>query len=219
MRIIKQDENHMELADKQLGSLIMAPIVVVIGLVILVVMPGNGRILGGIVVAIGVITLLMRKARSLVVDKSSGQGTFILKSILKNANMPFALGDVAKIELLQGIERVQTNNRTEVRETTSLTLVMKSGDTIDLADGSRKMGFNLFGHRANQVVGEKLAAFMGVPFDVAGGGALMGGMATITTVAPAAPVTPVTPVTPVIPPSPTALVELPVEPPQPTSSL
>jgi hypothetical protein len=232
VKIVTESADQLVASDKEIGQLIAAPVVVVVGLLVVLLGLTNhvvvGDVIGLVLLLAGALMILTRKVRTLTVDRASGSVHFSLKSITKKGSYDYKVQDIAKIQLLSQYQTTNTNSpsqnsgtgisfgtggamgmgNTQTQQTTKLVLVLKDGTSIDIADGSRSMStMGVFSSVPNQGVGQKIAQFMGVPFENVGpeslgqavseiAGAIRGGSQPPLSVTqpPAAPVSPVPPV-------------------------
>jgi len=194
MKIVSSDANRLEAVDKAYAQLLSGVVIAVIGLG----MAGFGvvgrqnvvALVGLAVLVVGVLTLIFRKERTLIIDKGTSQLTFKLKSLVKKGNYDYAVSDVVKVEFTSSYQTTSTANNstqgrsgigfgangvgmgdssTQTTQHTQLHLVLKNGETIDIADGQRSMSsINVFGSVPNLAVGQQIATFIGVPFEQSG---------------------------------------------------
>lgn len=229
MKIITEDPNTLVATDKAWGGLVASAIIGLGGVVVLalgaakhsLVMAGGGAA----ALAIGAVAVLLRKQRTLVVDKAAKQVTVKMKTILKAQEFPYPIADITKIQLVTGYDTTTSGNGgSHTDQRTQLLLVLANGTTIDLADAQRSMQtFGIFGSTPNQAVAQRIAAYIGVPFETVGPPSLgqMVGMVKdmiggATGQAPSVvPGAPASPVSPTPSPAPTAVPAQPVAEAQP----
>lgn len=185
MKIITEDQNQLVATDKAIGALVMGVVFVLVGIAIAVTSLGShsmpGTLIGLAFAAVGALIVVFHKTRTLTVDKASSQITVTLKGLVGSGQRSYPLGEVVKMQLVTSYQTVSTGGprtsgisiggagNTETEQKTRLLLVLKDGTTIDLADGQRSMqSFGIFGSVPNQAAGQRIAAYLGVPFESVG---------------------------------------------------
>jgi hypothetical protein len=191
MKIISSDTNTLIAEDKAISQMLAAVIITLVGLGLMVAgLVARQLVLGlvGLVVfALGAIFVVTTKQRRLTIDKATGQITFRVKGITGSSEHPYAISDVAKLQLVSEVQTTATNNgpaspglsfdnsnrSTTTSQQTHLQLVLKNGESIDLADGSRNLSsMAIFSKVPNQGVGKQIADFLGVAFEQVGAGTI-----------------------------------------------
>jgi hypothetical protein len=176
MKVLSQDANELVAVDKEIVSLIVGPLFIVIGLGIGIgVHQAVALVFAAVFALVGVVVVLLRKVRTIDINKGTGQLTVTVKSILKTVSKPYPVTDIQKVQFLSEYRTNfnpgtnGTEGGTSTSQTTKVLLITKSGDTIDLADGQRSMSsFGVFGHAPNQETGQQIATFLSVPFEQVG---------------------------------------------------
>ena len=116
MKITSSDTTRLEAIDKAYAQLITGITVTLVGLGMAgFAVAGRQNIvalIGLVVLVIGVLIVLFRKQRTLVVDKGTGQLSFQLKSLVKKGDYTYAISDVTKVEFTSQYETTNTASNT-----------------------------------------------------------------------------------------------------------
>ena len=221
MKIVSSDASRIVAVDKAYAQLFAAIVMIIIGITVGGISLAVSQLIGSLVALAvfvgGVLFLVFRMQRTLIIDKTAGQVTFSLKSVVKKGDYQYAIGDVSKVEFTTQYVTTATGNSgptnrpgisfgtmgagsiggsTETTQRTQLHLVLKTGEIIDLADGQRSMSnMGVFSSVPNLSVGQTIAQFIGVPFEQAGPASLDQTVSAIrdAIIKPAAPATLVMP--------------------------
>lgn len=201
MKIVSSDPARLVAVDKAYGNLVVGLIMAIVSIFLFVVgFRQTGALLGGAVfLGVAVLLMLTRKVRTLTADKAQSQAVFSAKSLLGSHDYPYAFSDIVKVQLVSAIETQVVNTvpqrsgvtfgqtgNTETDQVTQLSLVLKNGTMVNLANGRRQMFVtSLFSSVPDQGVGKQIADFIGVPFELAGPGTV--GQTMTPTVNNAAP--------------------------------
>jgi hypothetical protein len=132
---------------------------------------------GLVFLAAAVVAVFTRQIVTLTLDKGTGRATLIRKSLLSSAPSVTGLDRIASVRLYAQTRIVTQTNadphqpsgsyRTE--RDTSLLLVLKDGQTVDISDKAQTIpstgGFSVSGGLPNQDVATAIAAFLGVPLE------------------------------------------------------
>jgi len=174
MKIVSEDAGELVASDRDVKGLIFGVVFVLIGVGIIAgVHQLVGVLIGAALALAGAAAVLFRKVRTLSVNKGTGQVTFTMKSLIKHATKTFAVADIAKVQFTEqystSFNTAGQGGGSSTSQLTKVLLVAKNGEEIDLADGQRSMqSFGIFGKAPNQATGQKVADFLGVPFEQIG---------------------------------------------------
>jgi len=186
MKIASETATQLTAVDKSSTSLIAGPILAVIGLIFAAAGFSSRTIalgfVGLVVVLVGVAVVVLRKTRTLTIDKGAGTLSFATKGITGGKTYPANLADVTKLQLVSEYNTTYSNSgggrgvgvsmgggTSSTRQSTHLIIALRDGTNLDIAEGSRSMGAMAMVSRVpNQEVGEHIAAFIGVPLETVG---------------------------------------------------
>ncbi len=193
MKIVSESPTVLVAKDSALGALFAAPMVALIGLLIIGVGISQKSfpaiIFGVLFFLVSVLLVVTRKARTLTIDKDAGTVILNVASMRKKQDLRYQVTDVVKMQLTSEYHTQYANNNaggmpgsginigvaglgssnTNTTQQTQLLIQMRDGTSIDIADGSRSMGaMSMISKVPNQEIGEHIAAFLGVQFEVVG---------------------------------------------------
>ncbi len=190
MKITTTTDTRLTAIDHGYSQLIVAPVMAVIGIILIFAGVGShttaAYIFGGIFILIGAALVLTRKSRTLVIDKGAGTLVLTAKGVTGGNTYNCNLQDIVKLQLVSEYQTqyTQSNNgagginfgtggvgvgNTSTQQTTQLLVVQRDGTMMEVASGSRSMStIATLSKVPNQEVGEQIASFVGVPFEVVG---------------------------------------------------
>ena len=190
MKIVSQDANQLVATDKALSGLILG-IVFTLGGVIgvitsFVISQMVIAIIAGIFALVGTYLLITYKSRTFTIDLAAGQASLFVKKLTSSETIPLPLASVVKLQLVSEFNTTYTQNapqssgisfgnrgNSQTVQQTQLLVVTQDGTSVDISDGSRNMNsMNLISKVPNQEIGERIAAFMNVPFETQGPAAI-----------------------------------------------
>ncbi|MFM2330824.1 MAG: hypothetical protein RLZZ26_331 [Candidatus Parcubacteria bacterium] len=187
----------MVVVDKGLvSSVLIGAVFVVVGGVLLFLAGSQtiALIVGGLFIVAGIVVVLKASSINITIDKSQGQILFQKNGLVKHEVRTYAIADAVRVELRN---QYQTSTTTMQGRTYSQptivwqsVLILKDGTELPLENlqapgqtnvGVAGVGFSVIGggEAKEVVVGQQIAAFLGVPFQEIGapGAALGGGVA------------------------------------------
>ena len=131
-------------------------------------------IFGAVLLAIGALIYVLKQVLTLSLDKVTGKATLNTQSIVKNKITETEIEQIASVRLFTQNRQErstddQGNTTVSNERETSLLLLLKNGQTVDLSDtyqSTRPLFFaGNSGVQPNQTIGLAIATFLGVPFE------------------------------------------------------
>jgi hypothetical protein len=193
MKIVSESADQLVAVDKNLAALAVGPVLGLAGLLMAIL--GQNLIaglLGFALMAGGVYVVVMREVRTVLANKGAAKVSIQTKSLLRTRLNEYLFHDIAKVKLTTR-SVAATNDTAEepaislnlgglngghaghakAAQQTDLVFVLNNGTEAEVASGSQRLRLNSLigrgtGGKLSPDVGQRLAAFVGVPFEKAG---------------------------------------------------
>ena len=180
MKITGESTDVLTLKDSGfLGFLVGTVFVVISALLVFAFHPWDSSqaatalIFPAVFLVIGLVLLIVTKRRVTVFDKTQNMAHFTVSGIFGSTHNQIALVDIVRIELRERRKTTLNAGNVSPKEQYRLVLVMKDGTEMFI-DSMRTRNVSMtqmaldatskFGVGREQVVGQKIASFLGVPF-------------------------------------------------------
>ena len=170
MKIIESSSMRFVAQEPNIGNVYIAGAFGFAGILILF----KSFLFGLLCIAIGALVYVFRKVLTLRLDKETGKASLITQSIIKNSASETEISQIVSVRLftqsrLEQSRDDQGNLTTQNERETSLLLLLKNEQTVDLSDTYQTNRPLLFAGSAttqpNQSIGQAIATFLGVPFE------------------------------------------------------
>jgi hypothetical protein len=139
---------------------------------------------------VGLICLLTARTRTTTLDKSTDSALFTVSGIIGNSQTEKKVSDIARVEMREEYVQNTSNGRTSTEDKYRLVFILRDGTEIfidRMHEQKASLGelalsaVNVTGTSREKAKGEKIAAFLGIPFQssapsLGGAGINLGGI-------------------------------------------
>jgi len=182
MKITTETTDQFVAVEKSYTNLLLGPLFIILAVLIFIFnkqinQPTLVYVVGGVFVVVGIVTILFRKVVTLAMDKASKTVNITMKRLIGGSNKSVPFSDVNRVEVVTAIVRNMTNdnnsglsfgntNSSGVKQVAHLIMYFNDGTTIDLSDKQKSLinSFSFSNKIPNTDLGQRIAAFIGVPF-------------------------------------------------------
>lgn len=187
MKITTETADRFVAVENNYANLIYSLLFIVIAVLIFIFkdqinQPTLVYVVGGIFIVVGIATFLFRKTVNLTLDKSKNIVDISVKRLVGGTNKSVPFSDVSRVQVVTAIVQTQQNSNTGTgfsisnanssgtKQVAHLIMYFNDGTTIDLSDQQKTLvnSFNISNKIPNVELGQKIAAFIGVPFAESG---------------------------------------------------
>ena len=175
MKVVEESETKLVIKQGIFLNIILGILIVAAGVVLFFIANTNvntGRIFALALIIAGIISILLASATTITVDKTTNKIAFLISRLWGKKLQEMAINQVKEISLEEYVTQNYSDNR-RPRSQLNFTLVyyLQDGQGIPFRLGSQSnFAFNglpigmFLGRNKNVVMGNKIAAFIGVPF-------------------------------------------------------
>ncbi len=197
MKVITETTTVFSAIDKKYSLLLFVGAAILIGAVMGLI-GGTAQptiyLTGGLFVLIGIGTVLFRQQKTITIDKNLNEITIASKSLIKKSRLVYDVSSVIKLQLTSsyrtqhstqsfnnnnsnmanrglriGTGGIGMGGTTSTQQITQLALLLRDGTSILIVTGQRSMrALGMISRVPNQDIGQRMADFIGVPFEIVG---------------------------------------------------